>query len=212
LRNPIFASSYQLADELRDAGVPFDYRDALSRHSFRVELPRYFPSWVYELGPMDTGWVILVRLCTDSPLGTTIRDWSFEPPWEDHDIIWGCELADFLSKKDQELYKHFFKSRLWGVLNEGHLIRRGHPVEGILCGRSVQPIGKFSHGFVSAKLSFTDDQGNTVQIPIELNVNQLRYPTAGRLPGGKARPRRFIDLADSSAIPAGPDSESGSRA
>ena len=48
------------------------------------------------------------------------------------------------------------KSKLMKKLNESSMIRPGYPVEGLLCGRSFQPIGESSHGVISAKLSFTE--------------------------------------------------------
>ena len=198
MKNRIFAPSYELADELMDQGCPIDYPDALPRRSFRAEpLSEYFPSCVYELGPMDTGYVIALRLATDRPTGTVINDWSVEPPWEGHRINWGCELEEAIPKKARGVYKSLFESRLAGVLNESRLIRRGYPVDGVFCGRSYHPIGKSSHGFISAKLSLTDDLGNTVPLRIELKITRRRYSNASQHVGGKARPRLSLDHLDS---------------
>jgi hypothetical protein len=197
-----------------EAGCPIDYLDALAQRSFRAEpLPGYITSCVYALGPIDTAYVIAVRLATDRPSGTIVTDWSFEPPWEGHLISWDYEPEDVIPKKDRDVYKSLFKSRLAGVLNERRPIRRGCPVDGVLCGRSFQPIGKSLHSFISAKLSFTDDLGNTVPLCIELNV--IKH-NARRLPGGKGRQRLSLDHLDSvgqfdpGAIPADPSPETGS--
>jgi hypothetical protein len=159
---------------------------------------------------MDTGWVIPLRLSTDGSSGTVITGLDLELPWQNHDIDWGCEPEDVIPERDRDVYKHLFKSRLRGVLLERRLIRRGYPVEGVLCGRSSQPIGKSSHGAIRAELRLTDDRGNTVPLRIELNVDTRllkRQPASS----GKVRQRLFIeDEIDSvgqfppGPIPAGP--------
>ena len=180
MRNRIFVASYERAVELMAAGCPIDYLDALAHHSaamrksFRAkQLSGYVESRVYALGPLDTGYVIALRLGTDRSSGTIITDWTFEPPWQDHVINWDYEPEDIIPKKHQDDYKSLFKSRLMEVLNEGPVIRRGYPVDGVLCGRSFQRIGESSHGFVFAKLSFTDDLGNTVPLRVDLSVDRL---------------------------------------
>jgi hypothetical protein len=81
MKNPICAAYYERAVELMEACCPIDYPDAPPRKSFRVEqLPAYVVSRVYAFGPLDTGYVIPLRLRTDRPSGTIISDWDFEPP------------------------------------------------------------------------------------------------------------------------------------
>ena len=159
--------------------------------------------------------MIPLRLRTDRSSGTIISDWDFEPPWQTMLINWDYEPEDVIPEKHQDVYKHLFKSRLRGVLNGGLLIRRGGPVEGVLCGRSFQPIGESSHGAIRAELSLTDDLGNTVPLCIDLNVYRHRYSSASRLPGREAGHGLFRhvdsgDRFDPSAFPAGPGSESES--
>jgi hypothetical protein len=216
--HPMLRASHERLVELMAAGCPIDYPHALPRNSFRVEpLAGYIPSCVYALGPMDTGWVIPVRLATDRPSGTVITGWDLELPWQNHAIDWDCEPEDVIPNRDLDVYKHLFKSRLRGVLLERRLIRRGYPVERVLCGRSLLPMGKSSHGSISANLSFTDDRGNTVPLCIDLNVHTPRHSNAGRLLGGKARQRLCIEdhvhsvgQFNSGAVPTCPGSESGS--
>jgi hypothetical protein len=86
------------------------------------------------------------------------------------------------------------------VLNEGRLIRRGYPVKELLCGRSFRPIGEFSHGFITPKLSFTDAQGITVWLSIDLTVYRLSRASANRLPVGGTRPRVFSCHPDTGAL------------
>lgn len=204
-RSP-FGASRERAVKLMAAGCPIDYPDALvlnsasRRQSFHVEQPLgYGDSRVYKFGGLDAGWVIPLRLRTDRPSGTVIRGWDLELPDENHAINWDCEPEEVIPKKDWEDYQHLFKSRLRRVL-EGHLIRRGSPVEGVLCGRSYQQIEESSPGFLSARLSFTDDLGTTVSLPIQMNVLKLKLKlkqsSASRVPGGQARRRLFADLVD----------------
>jgi hypothetical protein len=191
-----------------EAGCLIDTLDALPRHSFHAEkLPGYVESCVYAIGPLDTRWVIALRLTTDRASGTIIRGWRFEPPWPDHFIEWECEPEDVIPKRHY-VYKSLLKSRLVGVLNEGRKIHSGSPVDGVLCGRSYQSIGEYSHGFISAKLCFTDDLGNTVPLCIDLNINAHSYLSASRLPGREAGHGLFGHV-DPSA-PAGPVAESES--
>ena len=137
MKNRLFPASYERGQELMAADCPIDYLDALPRHSFRAEpLPGYIASCVYTLGPMDNRWVIALRLTTDRASGTIVRGWRFEPPWPDHFIDWDYEPEDVIPRKDQDVYKSLFKSRLVGVLNEGRKIHSGSPVDGVLCGRS----------------------------------------------------------------------------
>jgi hypothetical protein len=185
MKNPVLRPSYERAGELMAAGCPIDYPGALPRHSFRAEqLPGHVESCVYALGPIDTGYVIALRLATDRPSGTIITHWSFELPWPDHDIVWGYEPEEVIPKEHQEVYRSFFKSRLRKVLEDRHVMRLGYPVDGLLCGRSYQPVGESSHGFISAKLSFTDYLGNTVGLRIDsLNINthsKANWPPVGK--------------------------------
>jgi hypothetical protein len=189
MKNPICAASYEWAVKLKAAGCPIDYPDTLPRDSaamrksFRAEqLPGYVTSRVYALGRLETRYVIALRLGTDRPSGTIIKNWSLESPWQDHVIDWDYEPADIIPKNDQDEYRSLVNSRLMKVLNEGRLIRRGYPVDGLLCGRSFQPIGESSHGVIPAKLSFTDDLENTVPLCIDLNIERLSRSSANRLP------------------------------
>jgi len=198
MKNPICGPSYEWAVKLKAAGCPINYLDTLPRHSFRAEqLPGYVESCVYALGPLDTGYVIPLRLATDRSSGTVITHWSFEPPWQDHVINWEYEPQDIIPEKYQDEYKSLFKSRLMGVLNGDRKIWRGSPVDGVLCGHSFRPMGEPSHGVIPAKLSFTDDLGNTVPLCIDLNIERLSRSSANRLPGGEAGQRLYRHPVDS---------------
>jgi hypothetical protein len=177
MTNRIHAASYERGLRLIAAGCPLDYPDALPGHSaarrkpFRAEqLAGYAESRVYLLGPMQTGYLIALRLGSDRPSGTVITEWRFEPPWENHPISWEYEAADLIPEEHREAYAHLLDSRLMGVLNDGCLLRRGHPVEGLLCGCSYQPIPECGDRSVFAKLTLVDDAGNTAALRIALAV------------------------------------------
>jgi hypothetical protein len=200
MKHQIFGASHERAVKLMTAGCPIDYPDALPRLSFRAEqLLGYADSRILAQGPLDTCYVIALHLATDRSSGTIIKDWNFEPPWQDHFIDWDNDPEDIIPKQDWDVYKNLFKSRLMEVLKEGRKIRHGCRVDGVLCGRSRKPIGKSSHGFISAKLSFTDDLGNTVPLCIDLNVyshsSANRPPVRGvghGLSSDYVEPRRWV--------------------
>jgi hypothetical protein len=193
MKNPIFAASYERGVELMAAGLHLDYLDALPRRSFRGEpLSGYFDSRVHELGRCDTGWVMGIRLCSTHPSGTLIVHWSFEPPWQNHEVLWGEPPEVIIPEEHRNVYKKLVESRVMEVLNGDQLIHRGRPVKGIICGRSVQPIGESCNGTLSARLSITDDSEHTESFCINFNVYRRSYPIASRSLGGEAgqRPSR----------------------
>lgn len=192
MKSRIIGGSYERAERLIEAGCPIDNLDDLPRHSFRAEkLLGYVESCVYAFGPRSTGYVIALRLRTDRASGTIIRGWRFEPPWPDHFIDWDYEPEDVIPRKHLDVYKSLLESRLMGVLNEGRLIRRGYLVDGVLCGRSYQPIGESRHGVVSAKLTLVDDLETQSHLCINLNVDTHSYSTGSRLSGRETRQRFF---------------------
>jgi hypothetical protein len=191
--NRIFAASYERGVRLIAAGCPLDYPNVLPGHSaarrkpFRAEqLAGYVESRVYMFGTMHTGYLIGLRLGTDCPTETTIAEWSFVPPWPDQIICWDYEARDLVPKRDQGSYRTLLDSPLMGVLNDRRLLRRGYPVEGLLCGYSYQPIPESRDRSVFAKLNFVDDKGNTVALRVALAV--VRPPTTC----SKAIPTRAV--------------------
>lgn len=220
MKNPICAPSYERAVELLALDCSLDYLDALPhrsvpmRHSFQAEqLPGYVESRVYALGPLNTGWVIPLRLSTDRPSGTIIRYSGFQPPRKDHVIDWECKPEDIILKKHWDEYSRLVNSPIMKVLNGGCRIRCGYPVEGVLCGRSVRPHGEAFHGFISAELVFTDNRENTVALCINLNVYRHRYSSDNLLLGGVAGRRptrhRLRNWLTQQAPISGPERESG---
>jgi hypothetical protein len=184
MKNRIFAASHERGMQLIAAGCPLDYPEALLGHSaarhkpFRAEqLAGYAESRVYAIGPLQTGYVIGLRLGTDCPSGTIITDWSFVPPWPDQQIIWDYEAWDIIPEGQREAYAGLLKSRLMRVLNDRRLLSRGHPVKGLLCGCSSQPIPESGEDHVRGKLTLFDNEGNQVALSIALTVVR---PTATR--------------------------------
>ena len=185
MTNRIYTASHERGVQLISAGCPLDYPDALTGHlaarrkPFRAEqLAGYAESRVYLFGPMHTGYLVGLRLGTDRPTGTIITEWSFLPPWPDQQISWDCEASDIIPKGQREAYSGLVESRLMGVLNDRRLLRRGYPVEGLLCGYSYQPTPESGDRSVSAKLTLVDDIGTMVTVRIALAIVR---PAATRL-------------------------------
>jgi hypothetical protein len=173
----IFAASYKRGIELMAAGCSLDYPEALPGYSdagrkpFRAkQLTGYTESRVYALGPLQTAYVIGLYLETGRPSGTVIAEWSFVPPWQDHMVSWEYEPLDIIPKGHRGDYRSLLDSRLMAVLDERRLVRRGYPVEGLLCGCSPQPVPASGDGLVSAQLTLADDRGNRVALRIALTV------------------------------------------
>ncbi len=193
----IFAASHERGIALMAAGCPLDYPEALPGHSaaarkpLRVkQLAGYTESRVYALGPLVTAYLIGLHLGTDRPSGAVISEWSFVPPWEDHLVSWDYEPLDIIPKGQQGDYRDLLDTRLMGVLNERRLLRRGYPVEGLLCGCSSQQVPEARDGLVSAQLNLVDDRGNTVALRIAMTVIRV---AATRLDTSTARARRIIE-------------------
>ena len=190
----IYAASYDRGVQLIAGGCPIAYPDALPGHPvarhkrFHAEqLDGYAESCAYALGPLQTGYLIALRLWTDRPSGTVIKEWSFTPPWEDHLICWDYEPLEIIPERDREAYTSLLDSRLTGVLDEHRLLGRGYPVEGLLCGLSDQPIPESVEGYVTAKLTLADDEGSVVPLRIALGVVRTAASRLHRSPRGAGR-------------------------
>lgn len=174
--NHIFGASYERGVELKAAGCPLDYLDVLAhseakRKRFRVkEITGYAETCVFVFNPQRIGFAIALALDTDRSAGTIITNWTFEPPWPNHQISWDYEPQDIIPERHLEAYKSLLKSRLTEVLNDRRLLRRGYPVRGLLCGCAFQPIPEPGDGAVSGELVLVDDIGNVVATRINLAV------------------------------------------
>jgi hypothetical protein len=89
-------------------------------------------------------------------------------------IDWGYEAEDIVPKQDYGVYDRFFDSRLSAVLNDHRLLRRGYPVEGLLCGRSCQSMPELGENNAIAQLKLIDDRGTAVSVSITLEVISKR--------------------------------------
>jgi hypothetical protein len=177
--NRIFAASYQRGLELIAAGCPIDRLDALAGYSaarrkpLRVrQLAGYAESAVYKFVNGQAVYVIAVGLETDHTGGIIIDDWSFEPPWQDQFISWDYPPLDLIPKSELGGYRHLLDSRLMEVLNDRRLLRRGNPVEGLLCGCVFQEVPE-SGRYAVGKLTLKDNTGDVVSTRIKLTITQL---------------------------------------
>jgi hypothetical protein len=159
------------------AGCPIDYPDAIARRSARdckgfhaEQLECYAVTCVYMSSPEQFGYVVALSLATDRPAGTIITDWSIEPPWPNHAICWDYEPHEVIPKQHLGAYRDLLDSELMDVLSGQHLLRRGRPVKGLLCGYAHQPVPESEDRFVFAKLNLMDDVGNRLALALKLLV------------------------------------------
>jgi len=190
----IFAASYERGVQLIAVGCPIAYPEHLPGHPvarrkrFHAEqMDGYSESRVYAINQFQTGFVVGLRLWTDRPSGTVIREWSFTPPWEDHRIGWGYEPLEIIPEWERGAYMNLLDSRLMAVLDEHRLLGRGYPVEGLLCGRSDQPIPESVKGYVTAKLTLADDEGSTAALRIALTVVRRGATPSDTIPTRRSR-------------------------
>ena len=170
MANGIFAASRERVGTLMAAGCPLDFPEALPGPSFRAEqLAGYAGSCVYAF-PSQAVWVIGLRLGTDRPGGIVITEWDVVPPWPTDLVDWDYEPQDTIPKRDLDQYEGLLDSPLMGVLNEHRLLRRGYPVEGLLCGRSWQSIPESGGDRVPVRLTLVDDRGSRVEHRMALIV------------------------------------------
>jgi hypothetical protein len=195
----IFGPSHKRGVELAAAGCPLDYLDAVkdsaaAGNSFWAQkLPGYAESSVYVLGPSLTGFVIGLRLGTNLVGGTEIAEWNFQPPWPEHSICWEYEPPEIIPAPDLGRYRHVLDSRLSEILDDRQLLRRGCPVQGLLCGFSNQPLPESAKGLAAGKLTLVDDKQNVVSLRIDLRM----YAASSATPfGSTLRPRRRGALLD----------------
>jgi len=213
MNNRVLGASYELGIELKEAGCPIDYLNALPRMSFRAEqLPGYVVSRVFVCVRRDPVYVIAFRLATNCPSGTIISGWDFELPWGKPSIDWDYDREDIIPEAYRGEYKGLFNSRLMGALNGDRKIRIGSPVDGVLGGFSIQPIVESSRGVIPGKLSFTDNRGYTARLCIDLNIDTHSYSSASRLLSGEAGQRvsRLHDELIQLAATSDSERESGS--
>ena len=182
------------------AGCPLDYPDAIANRSERerklfsaTQLAGHAESRAYIFGPTQVGYVIGLRLATERPSGTVITNWSYDPPWEGHFASLEHDLTTVVPVADRAAYEQASDFRLIGILNERHLLRRGRPAQGFLCGYSNQPVPDSCDRSVSARLTLLDDIGNRVVLGIEMAAVRIPWgrPNDPRHP---ARAKRRLEV------------------
>jgi len=202
-----WAASYERGVQLAATGCPLDYLDALrntsaaTRKSFWVkQLTGHADSCAFVLGDSLTGYVIGLRLGTNRGSGTVIVQWNFELPWPEQRICWDYEPADIIPKLDLGSYRTVLDSRLLEILNNRRLLRRGYPVEGLLCGISTQPVPESVDGMLFGNLRLRDDLANVVTLHVDLRIIR----TAAIRSGKNLRPRAGgALLGEADPIPVG---------
>jgi len=190
----IYAASYDRGVQLIAGGCPIPYPDALPGHPvpqrkrFHAEqLDGLAESRVYAVGPLLTVYAIGLRLSTDRSSGTTFTDWSFDSPWADHLVSWNHEPLDIIPERDRDEYMSLLNPRLMRVLDGHHLLKRGYPVEGLLCGCSSQPVPETSKIFVFGKLTLVDHVGYTIVTRIALATDRPAAIRLHKSPTGAGR-------------------------
>ena len=180
MSNKVIAASGKWARELMSAGCPIDYPEGY-RPSVRPRAKMHLaPSNWLDMrraawpcsGPSQVGYAICVRLVTPScPSGTVFTDWSFDgKPWPGHFACFDYEPQDVIPHADHRDYRDLFDSPLMKVLGGGRRLRRGCPIEGLLCGLSYQPVPESCEGSVFGKLTLLDDKGSRFVLDVEMAV------------------------------------------
>ncbi len=98
--------------------------------------------------------------------------------------------SEFVPATDLGSYRELLDSPLFGILNERRVLRRGTPIQGLLCGYSYQPVPEISGPFASAKLSLKDDVGSQIVLRINMAVVRL-YRTESQTRPDPARRTRL---------------------
>ena|SRR5215469_704554 len=173
-----YRPSYECGRRLEAAGCPLDYLEDLPRKSAGHRKRLYVreldgvDACVIDRGLNGVGYMIPLALGTDLGGGNIISTWNFVPPW-DHNVDFDYEPRDIILERDHDLYASLFKTQLTEVLNERRLLRRGHPVKGVLCGLALHriPVPIYQYRVVNSQISITDETGHTIVHTIALTVD-----------------------------------------
>jgi len=174
----IWDASYARGLRLAKAGCSLPYLDALpgrerfhQRALYVSQLGGYIESYAIDWGD-STGYAIALRVGTDLSRGAIITGRRLVPPWPDHEINWDCDPEGVLPKSKLQDFAEIVESRLPGVMNEGRLLYRGRPVEGLWCGRVWTPIPASSPRDrpAMAEIILVDGSGGRVRAPIQLTI------------------------------------------
>jgi hypothetical protein len=175
----VWEASYERGVRLVKAGYTLPYLQALpgekqfhQRGLYVSQLGGYVESIAVDDG-FNTGYVVALRVGTNRSAGAVIASYEFVQPWPDQEIEWQCEPEDVIPQSKLHIYKKLMRSRLTSVLNEGRLLNRGRPVDGLLCGIASTPIPPNSDRIrpAWAEITLVDDSGKRVTSLIELAIH-----------------------------------------
>jgi hypothetical protein len=175
-------ASYARGLRLAKAGCSLPYLNALSggehsclRKLYVTQVGGYIESFAIDWGT-STGYVLALRVGTDLSCGAIITGHDVVPPWPDHEIDWGYDPEDVLPKSRMEEFEGLLKSNLPSILNDRRLLRPGHPVEGLLCGRAWAPIPASTprERPAMAEITIFDGSCAPVREPIPLTIYTVK--------------------------------------
>jgi hypothetical protein len=179
---PIWRASYSRGMRLAKAGCALPYLERLPERTHYYQRPLY----VEEIGgyaesfAIDEGastvYGLALRIGTERRDGAIVTDFRFISPWEDHVISWGYDPEDVVPDSRLASYRNLVKSRLSAVLFERKLLRRGRPVEGLLCGRASTPIplSALRERPAMAEIILVGDSCECVRSRIHLQIDRSR--------------------------------------
>lgn len=187
--HPAHRASYECGRDLLARGCPLDYMDNLPRDPSKFRkalymrlLGGYAASCVIDQGPgRGTDYLIALRLGTDRSRGVVISEHHFRPPWKEHNISWDYGAVDIVPERDRVCYASVMNNaRLLDVLDDRQLLKRGHAVDGLLCGRAPEqiPASVPAGATATAELTVIIDSGQIFTLPIELAVVRVHRKIA----------------------------------
>jgi hypothetical protein len=198
---PIWKASYSHGIRLAKAGCALPYLERLpdrnqfyQRQLYVCEIGGHFGSLAIDEGA-STVYVLALRVGTERGSGAIVTDFSFVSPWPEHLISWGYDPEDVVPQDRLHLYGRLSVTRLSAVLNERKFLRRGGPIEGLLCGRASGTIPRSAPRETPgmAQINLVDDSGESVSSHIRLTIERSGAQKGGmRDPAltGKAKSAR----------------------
>jgi len=208
MKNGLYSASYQCGRRLAAAGCPLPYLQHIPRlvpkpKALLIHQPDgygYLGNRVFDLcGYGGTAYIVGLRLATELPAGVTIHEWEFNSPWPGHFITWysnprcfqqGQEYAQFARELDSDLFQEALEGR--------RRITRGHPVEGLLCGTTLESMPESAtHGDIArAELQLLVETGESFPLQVALTIDR----SAKRLPVATTKRRRRLLFAEPDVV------------
>jgi hypothetical protein len=186
LLKPIWKASYPRGIRLAKAGCALPYLNSLpgrehhyQRRLYVSEIGGYLESFAIADGT-STGYALALRIGTERACGAIVTDFRFVLSWE-HLISWDYDPESVVPDYRLHVYRSLMGSPLLAVLNERKFLRRGSPVEGLLCGRASAPIPPSAPrgGPVVASIILADDSGEHVSSHIHLAIDRSSAQKGG---------------------------------